>query len=195
MKHTIDKRYTFNAEDDWGDYDNGKPRAGHFTKGYCCHNYKCDDGKHHNFLEHRVKWKYFNGDIPEGYEIDHIIPVKNGGTNKLSNLRIVPHKDNMNNKKTIENFKKAKEHISEDTKKKISESKKGKTNIALAKKVLQYNLNGTFIKEFDSASDAARAKNTFNTLIIRCCNGGFFSKKRNKWVNVSQSLGYIWKWK
>lgn len=56
-------------------------------------------------LLHRVVWIAFNGKIPDGYEIDHIIPVKNGGTDELSNLRLATHKENCNNILSIENYK------------------------------------------------------------------------------------------
>lgn len=189
------KRYTFNEEDDWGDYDNGKPRKGHFDKlGYCRHNYKCNDGKHHNYLEHVAKWEYFNGKIPEGMEIDHKKPIRNGGTNKLSNLRLVNHKENMNNETTIDNFKKSKEIISDESRKKMSDAKKGKPNLSLSKPVYQYTLDGNFIKEWPSASEAARniTKNGFNNCIVRCCNGGYYSIGRGKWVNINQYKGFKW---
>lgn len=44
---------------------------------------------------HRVVWETFIGEIPDGYEIDHIDGNKQN--NALSNLRCVTHKDNMNN--------------------------------------------------------------------------------------------------
>lgn len=94
----VEGKYSFRAEDDWGDYYNGKYREGtHHDRGYRYHWYDCTDGKRHHMYEHIVKWEYFNGKIPEGYEIDHIIPISNGGTNKLSNLRCVTHEENLNN--------------------------------------------------------------------------------------------------
>ena len=132
------KEYTFYAEDDWGCYnESGRFLLGTFDKdGYCKHNkVLCDDGEHHNLSEHNMKWVYFNGDIPEGYVIDHIIPIRNGGTNKLSNLRLVTPKENQNNPMTKRNLSKALKgkytgdnhwmsgkHHSDETKKKISET-------------------------------------------------------------------------
>lgn len=101
-------KYTFKAEDDWGDYYNGEYREPWFDKeGYNRKKYLCTDGEWHSILEHRAKWVYFNGEIPRGMEIDHITPIKNGGTNKLSNLRVVTKKENMNNQTTIINKSKA----------------------------------------------------------------------------------------
>ena len=46
---------------------------------------------------HRVVWEEANGPIPDGMEVDHI----NGDTkdNRLENLRIVTHSDNLKNTK------------------------------------------------------------------------------------------------
>ena len=44
---------------------------------------------------HRLVWETFNGEIPDGYEIDHIDGNKQN--NALSNLRCVTHIENMNN--------------------------------------------------------------------------------------------------
>ena len=54
---------------------------------------------------HRLVWMAFKGEIPDKMEIDHIIPIKNGGTDKLSNLKIASHKENCNNPISIENYK------------------------------------------------------------------------------------------
>lgn len=62
-------------------------------------------------LLHRVIWETFNGEIPDGYELDHINAIKTD--NRLDNLRLVTHKENCNNSLTITN---------------ISKSMKGKSN-------------------------------------------------------------------
>lgn len=135
-------RYTFKAEDDWGDYDNGKYREGTVNYGgYRTHAYLCDDGKWHTLTEHIAKWEFYNGKIPEGMEIDHIIPISNGGTNIISNLRMVTPIENVNNPLSIENMIKSRrteeykikasqshkgKKLSEETRKKLSEAHKGK---------------------------------------------------------------------
>lgn len=55
--------------------------------------------------KHCFIWEAFNGEIPEGMEIDHILPISDGGTDELSNLRLVTHKENMNNPLTLEKYK------------------------------------------------------------------------------------------
>ena len=198
--------HTFIAEDDWGDYCNGRKRKPRINKsGYCVNNFKDINGKRHGVMEHVVKWIFFNGDIPEGYEIDHIVPVKNGGTNKLSNLRMVTHKDNCNNEISKDNYKKAHldkkfteehrrkiglankgkkkmlgKHHSEETKKKISEVQKNCPD--KSKKVCQYSLDGTFINEYPSISEAARQTGIKKCGISSCLNN-----------RHSTAGNYIWK--
>ena len=141
-KNLVDySRYTFNAEDDWGDYDNGKRREPWFDKeGYSRKTYLCADGKWHNVFEHRAKWIFFNGEIPDGLEIDHIIPIRNGGTNKLSNLRCVTRKENKNNEMTKINRSNASKKMWADDEfkkvvsKKISEANKGERSYMFGKK-------------------------------------------------------------
>ena len=97
---------------------------------------------------------------------------------------------------------------SEESKKKMSDSTKGEkhpfwgkhiTNEAkyksminqpTRKEVYQYTLNDKLIKRYNSINEAARETNICAGEILHCCNGGFFSKSRNKWVNVKQYNGY-----
>ena len=54
-------------------------------------------------LKHRLVWETFNGEIPNGYEIDHIDTNKEN--NDLRNLRLVTKKENMNNPLTLEKLR------------------------------------------------------------------------------------------
>ena len=54
-------------------------------------------------LAHRIVWEAFNGEIPEGMEIDHINAIRND--NRLENLRLTTPKENRNNPHTIEHYK------------------------------------------------------------------------------------------
>ena len=207
--------YTFIREDDWGCYnEKGMFLKGTFDKdGYCKHNkVLCDDGKHHNLMEHNMKWIFFNGEIPEGKVIDHIIPVSNGGTNKLSNLRLVTPKENSNNQKTLENLSKALKgkytgekhwctgkHLSEETKKKISEWRKtnqfGENNPMYGKKlsekrrneISKFNskpviriLENGEIEYYESAKIAAYKYNLNNSSISMACKGKYSNSHRYK---------------
>lgn len=50
---------------------------------------------------HRVIWSIFNGDIPEGYVIDHV--DKNPWNNEISNLRCVTQQINARNRPKTKN--------------------------------------------------------------------------------------------
>lgn len=54
-------------------------------------------------LVHRVMWEVFNGEIPEGMEIDHINTIRTD--NRLENLRCVTPSENKRNPLTIEKYK------------------------------------------------------------------------------------------
>lgn len=65
-------------------------------------------------------------------------------------------------------------HLTEEHKRKISETKKGKTNYhtkTLYKKVDQYDLDGKFIKTWESISSIERKLNIKGTHISRVCRG------------------------
>ena len=88
-------------------------------KGY---RYITLDGK--RVLKHRFIWEAFFGEIPQGMEIDHIIPIADGGGDELSNLRIVTSSQNKRNPKTIEKYKISNKGKSEHLRKKINKMDK-----------------------------------------------------------------------
>lgn len=180
-------RYIFIEEEDWGCYNiKGKKLHGYYDREYLMHKYICNDGLQHKVAEHIAKWEYFNGKIPEGMVIDHIIPLSNGGTNKLSNLRVVTQGDNNRNSLSRINHSKAaklRKHT-EESKKKMSEQRKGKyNNPKKSKNVCQYTLDGVLVKEWPSAAEAER--NGFNKSCIHDCLIG--RQKKHK--------GFKWKFK
>lgn len=54
----------------------------------------CKNGKRKKFYVHRLVYEAFNGEIPEGYEINHI--DENSLNNRLDNLNLLTHKANIN---------------------------------------------------------------------------------------------------
>jgi hypothetical protein len=58
---------------------------------------------HKVYMAHRVVWEMHNGEIKDGYEIDHINGI--GTDNRIENLRIVSHSENMKNLPTYKNNK------------------------------------------------------------------------------------------
>lgn len=76
--------------------------------------------------------------------------------------------------------------LSEETKRKIGENERGANN-ANAKAVLQFERNGTFLREWDCVSDAAEAlcgKRKGSCNIASCCAG-----------KIASAYGYNWKYK
>lgn len=101
----------------------GKPLKIHTTRnGYVNNTYKQTDGKPGKFYRHRVIWYYFNGDIPDGFEIDHIDGDKTN--NSKSNLRCLTHFDNIRNPNTYPHFLESLQ--SDERRRKISEGNTGK---------------------------------------------------------------------
>ncbi len=86
----------------------------------------------------------------------------------------------------IENMSKAKLGIKkpQGTGEKISIARKGKPNLKNAKKILQYDKNKNFIKEWDSAQHAGNSLNIHYGSISCCC------------LNKTKSAGgFIWEFK
>ena len=150
----------------------------------------CINGK--QVLMHRFVYEAFNGEIPEGYEIDHKNTVRDD--NRLENLRIATPKENRNNPITKERYKisnkgkvtpqlieklKSMYRKKSDTPKRTikkpktkqhitKELKKPKTKI---KSVYQYTKDGEFIKKWDSINECSANLGVWAQNITRCCHG------------------------
>ena len=106
------------------------------------------------YYVHRLVWIAFNGQIPEEYEINHL--DERPVNNALSNLSLVTHKENIN-------F--------------------GTRTEKCSKPVLQFTIEGIFIKEYPSIIQAEREAGFDSQHICACCKG-----KRKT------AGGYIWKY-
>ena len=115
------------------------------------------------FRLNRLIYSVFKGDIPEGYEVNHI--DENKENNSVSNLNLMTPKENTNWGTGIE--------------RQIMKRVNGKKS----KPVLQYDLEGNFIKKYPSISEAQRITGVFKANIIKCCKG-----KQNK------TGGYKWRY-
>lgn len=111
---------------------------------------------------------------PNNYpQIDHIVPVSNGGTNVASNLKWVTVKMNANNAITIQN--KSKAQLSASDKK--SKSMIGKNT----KKLLQYDRSGNLI-------------NTYPNIKYTCMEKGYnFKTITTAIYRGVTAYGYYWK--
>lgn len=83
---------------------------------------------------------------------------------------------------------KGKSKMSEDGKKIVAASARER----FSKQVYQCTLEKELVAIWPSAKYAAKELNFSQGNISQCCNGGFFSKSRGKWVNRTQYNGYIW---
>ena len=71
--------------------------AGTEHKGYIQVNCKARTGKNKIYRAHRIVWEMFNGELKQDQSIDHI--NGNRKDNRIENLRVANHSDNMRNRK------------------------------------------------------------------------------------------------
>ena len=129
-------------------------------------------------------------DEKERYYIEKYNTLFPNGYNKYSGgIRDFTFTANEETKKKISITTKGTKKT-EETKKKISEGLRNHPD--KSKQIYQYSLNNELIAVWPSAKEAARTLHFSQGNISNCCNGGFYSKQRNKWVNRIQYNGYKW---
>lgn len=126
------------------------------TDGYIQNKLMCKDGISRTVRRNRAIWFYFNGEIPEGFIVNHIDEDKRN--NSITNLNLLTIDQN---NKWGTRGKRAGEAI--------SKAKKGiipKANPP--KEVYQLSLEGEIIKIWSSASELGR--NGYNQgWVSQCC--------------------------
>lgn len=174
-------------------------------KMYIDNEYTSIDGERIHVLRHDLIWYYFKGEIPKNMEIDHIIPIKDGGDPKaLSNLRLVSHGHNMNNPYTVERLRQANlgeknpmygTRKTDEDKKRIGESVKKRWDEGVIDSRIPIDQidkeTGEVIKTWKSATDCAKQTDFKQAGIWYALKGGRYYK--GKWVNIYQYKGFIWK--
>ena len=70
-----------------------------------------------------------------------------------------------------------------------------KSSEVLSKAVVQYNLDDTIVNIYNSIKEATKITGIDTSLIAKVCKGGYFNKKRGKFVTMTQAKGYKWKYK
>ena len=127
----------------------------------------CTGGVNKTFSVHKCVWESFNGQIPYGYQINHINEDKTD--NRLENLNLMTPKENTNWGSRTD---------------RQTETQKNRPD--LSKKVYQYGLHGNLIKVWPSAKEVQRVLGYPNTNITNCCN-------KAKHYEKQYAYGYIWK--
>lgn len=113
------------------------------------------------FLVSVLVWITFRGPIPEGMQVNHINEQKLD--NRIENLNLLTASENNRWGTRIERFKKA------------------ITNGNCSKKILQYDLDGNFIREWPSQGEIERQTGIKQQSVSKVCSG-----KRK------QTGGFIW---
>lgn len=113
---------------------------------------------------HRAVWSAFNGPIPDNMEINHINEDKTDC--RLENLNLMTRTENMN-------WGTQKER-----------SAKSRLNGKCSTPIMQYDLQGNFIREWPSQQEIARVLGYSRGNISQACYG-----------KLSSPYGYIWRFK
>ena len=138
-------------------------------------------------LMHRFVYEAFNGEIPEGYEIDRKNTVRDD--NRLENLRIATPKENRNNPITKERYKasnkgKVTPQLIEKLKQRVCKNttKLKEQRVEWLKKVrkvvYQFTTDGKLINEFESVLECSKKTGLQRVNISQCCNG---ERKNSSW--------------
>lgn len=115
---------------------------------------------------HRLVWETFFGEIPQGWEVDHI----NGdiADNRTENLRCVTPKQNRSNPRTVERYR---------------ESNKGKGKYTV-KPVEQIDQEGEVVNVFRCIADV-RDCGFSPSAVSQCCRGILKTHQGFVWKKVS----------
>lgn len=144
------------------------------TNGYIQVSLNCKNNGKKLFLLHRVIWYYFNGEIPEGMQVNHI--DENKANNALSNLNLMTPKQNTNWGTGIERCHRALLN-----------------HPNVSKPIDQIDIKtGEIVGTWKSTMDIERTLGFKHNNISSCCKGGYYQK--GKWINMTQAYGYGWKY-
>ena len=142
-----------------------KDEKGYMNVHICYQKYKS-----HKCKIHRLVAQAFIPNPDNKPEVDHINTIRDD--NRIENLRWVTGKENCNNLLS-------KQHLKENF---YWYGKSGKLS-PTAIPVLQFDLNGNLVKEWDCAADVEREIGIKRTNISSCCKG-----------KSKSAGGYIWRY-
>lgn len=123
---------------------------------------------------HRLVYETFVGEIPKGYHIHHI--DENKQNNNLDNLKMLS----------------SKEHLSISANKPSTYASMVYRNKYGQKHILQFSLDGKFIKEYISACEASKVTGVCSRNITQVAKKEPFNKSGSC---RKQAGGYIWRFK
>ena len=135
------------------------------------------------FQVHRlVAFMFLSDSYFQGAEVDHIIPVRNGGTDNVNNLHWVTHLQNMNNEitKKVNHRKESLEELSEETKEKMKEVYQYQIDYM---RWYCYNRFDTDMNYIDMGIGKEYEKFGFDSVMIFLCANG----------NIEEYGGYKWR--
>ena len=148
------------------------------TGGYLVVNLS-KNGEYKTCYAHRLVAEAFLPN-PEGKpEINHKIE---GDEGKKINIVIFNEDGSVNNEKTSIEWVTRKENNDYGTRN--ERAGKANTNGKCSKKVLQFTLDGEFLREWPSTKEIERQLGFNNSVVGRCCRG-----------KIKSAYGYIWKYK
>lgn len=132
-------------------------------------------GKGLTISVHRLVAEAFIPNPDNKPQVDHIIPISNGGTNEVSNLRWVTPGENNMNEFSRKNMSVAKTGSVSPMKGKLNRSD-------VSKKIEQIDMNtGETIRVWPSSMEIKRNLGFDNGNISKCCNGKMKTYKGYKW--------------
>lgn len=139
-------------------------------RGYWYCTLLTDDGKRTNWYLHRFIWYSVNGEIPDGYQVNHI--DENVENNSIFNLNIMTPKENSNWGTRTERIK-------------------AKTTNGKCSRNIIASQNNKIIHIFPSMMEAER--NGYNASnVCKCCKGKLTHYKNYKWQYVDYYLADWW---
>ena len=128
------------------------------------------------YLVHRLVAEAFIPNTDNKPCVDHINTIRTD--NRVCNLRWCTYKENCNNSKTLK-------HLSDSVKgekngmygRHLTEEQKEHLRLLKQKKVLMYDKEMNFIREYNSSDDVAKELNVTSSAIRKCCCGVLFTVK------------------
>lgn len=132
----------------------------------------CKNNNPKGHMVHRLVAQAFIPNLDNKPEIDHINTIKSD--NRVSNLKWATRKENTLNPLTVKHRIEAHSWMKD---------RKGKNHIQ-SKEIIQLNLNGEVVREWESIGEAERHTGFNHANIVTCLKG-----------KQKTSYGYLWKYK